>query len=314
MRGSVAMRVVVVALLAAACGERDEPRFEPQAPAREVRAPEVAPATVAERVAARIAETAPGHRVVVRDATHLEIDGAPVDLANLAGECREASACDAAVARGARALTTEEAVLTREGLRAVILPGAIVEEQRARARAEGLPEPFVGRPFVGPLWEVFAHDSPDAISYFGAVARAELGSPTLDELHELALSNMRAAFDEAIPSEPFDEEIAPAVRVVRTGDSYANSRVLLHERWAPIAREVRGELLVAAPTRDLVVYTGSADDFDVATIRWLVQQMFRNEPHPISPAILRRTADGWALFHANDREDPAVVERIQRGR
>jgi hypothetical protein len=181
-----------------------------------------------------------------------------------------------------------------------------VERERARARAESLPEPVIGRPLVGPLWEVFVIDTPDQIIHLSAVTHAALGAPSLDELHALAQDNMRAAFAEALTSTPFDPERAPNVRVVTIGDSYESARIFLHERWAEIARTVSGDLLVSAPARDVLVYTGSASDVDVATLRYLAQGMVEHEPHPISPAVLRWTPERWELFHANDTDDPWI--------
>ncbi len=270
--------------------------------------PDLAPPEgVTQRFVERVRSISPGATIERQDERHLRIDGRELDLANMGGECRRVPAeCDAVIDRWARVAAgpEDDAPATRAQVRAVLFPSDSIDQQRARARAAGQPDPFTTRPFLGPLVEALVIDHPDTIAYLGQATRAELGDPTDDELHALALENMRAAFATALPSEPFGP--APNVRIVSIGDSYENSRVLLHERWADVARSVSGDLLVAVPARDVVIYTGSASEGDVATLRWLALLAVTREPHPLAPTILRWTPDRWELFHANDQPDPAI--------
>ena len=297
-----------VLALAIGCGG-GEPSDPPRPRATDGR-PAVQP-DLARRVADRARILSPTTRVERTDERHVQIGEGTLDVSNLGEECRRApDACDEAIDRYVRSAIEPTASATREAVRAVLLPVEAATAAREEAAARGGDEPLVGRPFAGRLFEAFVLDEPDRIVHLTSQGLRELGDPTLEELHQLALANMRRVFPDALPHEPFSDR-APDVRVVRTGDSYENSRVLLHERWAPIARQVRGDLLVAAPARDAVVFTGAASERDVAALRWLAQQMAENEPHPISPAVLRWTEGGWELFHANDRPDPAVEELLR---
>lgn len=303
----VLVAVGLAALLTDACSGGSEPSDRPPRRRATDEAETTPPEGVAERFAEAVRRLRPGASVEVRDARRVIIDGEEADLANLAPECRGASDdCSAAIARWARAAVTPIGTATRERVRAVLLPLEEVERARDQAREQGLPLPLAGRPFVGALYESFVIDEPDRIVHIGEASLDELGDPTLDELHELALENMREAFAEEMPTTPFDPVAAPSVRVVTIGDSYENARVLLHERWARVAAAVSGDLIVAAPARDRVIYTGAASERDVASLRWLAQQMVQHEPHPIAPTVLRWTEAGWVLFHANDRPDPAI--------
>ena len=292
-----------------------EPPVSPAAPRRAPSAPPAPPTGAAasgftERFLAYVRRTHP--EVQVRATGELEVTiegGAALPLANLTAECAGAgtgpaatSQCDNAMARWTRVLldtTHPPAAPTREAVRAALFPASTVVTERARARRErpDAPMPFVGRPWVGPIWIAYVLDSPDAIA---TMTSAEQDQLALDEhgLHDLALENMRRAFPEDMHGEPFAGS-APGLRVLRPTDSYGAARLILHERWAPIAREVSGDLLAAGPARDVAIYTGSASPRDVYALRWLAQEMFQHEPHPMSPAVLKWTPEGWTLFDEN---------------
>lgn len=83
---------------------------------------------------------------------------------------------------------------------------------------------------------------------------------------------------------------ASDIRVIHEGDSYEASRLILHHRWAAIAAQVRGDLLVAAPSRDFVYFTGSRED--VAGLRALARASDQ-QGHPLTSTLLRWTPSGW---------------------
>lgn len=300
--------LALACVIGSGCGSDPEPSDVRPRPARAAEPR----SDLAERFIAKIHELDPSITVETRDPMHLVVGELEADLRNLSEECRRSpDVCDAAIDRYARFVASPRAAATRQRVRAVLLPADTVEQMRSVARASDAPDPVIGRPFVGPLWEGFVIDSDEAITHMSAQALAELGNPSLDELHELAMTNMREAFPSTLQHQPFSAEQAPNVRVVTIGDSYENSRILLHERWAEVARTVEGDLLATAPARDVVVFTWSASATDVASMRWLAQQMVQHEPHPISAAILRWTPRGWELFHANDQEDPTLEEMLR---
>lgn len=315
-----AVMALVAALCVAAChrspepgGDRSAARAAPHAPSTApTPAPDPAPPTgsaataFTERFLAYVRRTHPAAQVRASGDLEVTIEGGTaLPLANLTAECSGDGAgaqCERAMERWTRVLldtTHAPAPATRENVRAALFPAAVVLAERARAQRDnpGAPMPFVGRSWVGPLWLAYVIDSPDTIATMTSVSQNELG---LDEhaLHELALDNMRRAFPQDVHGEPF-AETTPGLHVLRPPDSYGAARLILHERWAPIAREVSGDLLAAGPARDTALYTGSASERDVHALRWLAQQMFQHEPHPMSPAVLKWTPRGWVLFDEN---------------
>lgn len=271
-----------------ACGD-DEPSFTRRASLPDPPAEPAAGSgsSLADRFIARAREMLPAATIERRDDRHVVVDGVTVDLSNLSAECeRSEDVCDTAIDRWIRARSAAPEP-SRELVRAVLLHDEqLVEVPRS-----------LRRPFVGMLWEIFVLDTPDAIVFMTEADLGALGSPTLDELHALAIENMREAFGATLPHETMDER--SHIQIVSTSDSYEAARVLLTEPWAAVAAEVEGDLLVTAPARDIVLFCGTGSDTDVRLLRYLAQAMTANEHHPIGPTILRWTGEGFELFDEN---------------
>ncbi len=213
-----------------------------------------------------------------------------VTLENASHECAAAPAsCDDTLATYARVFLGRGLnEPTPESLRLVLMGQTILERQNPDAL--GWTEPF-----VGDLRTVFVADSGDAIGTLQPEDVEELGLSE-SEARERALANMREAFG------PIRHELfLPEGRVWKVNtatngiasDSYDNARLILHDLWAPLRELVRGELVVAAPTRDIVLFTGTEEPQGLRGIGYLATEMWHGEPHPVSPQLVRWTADGW---------------------
>jgi hypothetical protein len=256
-------------------------------------------------VADRVRALRPEATVVVQNPLLLEVtlpgeQPITMGLENLWRQCGgRIEGCES-VARHVRGVLAGPGVEPRpELVRAVLKDREWVESAR-RMLSEGPPEKSVLmlRPFVADLFVVYVIDMPDGMRM---VTQGDATKLALDEpqLHELALSNLvKAAGD--IPFRPLED--GSAIRLVAVGDSYEASRVLLHDRWAPIAAKVQGSLVVAAPARDTVLFTGSEED--VPGLRALARRVADEAPHPLSPTLLRWTKERWVAFDADPSGDP----------
>lgn len=254
-------------------------------------------------VADRLRAQSPEATVVVQGSLTLEVTlpgdrSSTLSLDNLWRQCGgRFEGCEAVD----RYLRSVEATLAGQGLeprpelvRAVLKDREWVEYVR-RSLAEGPSDKaeenaLVLRPFVADLFVVYVLDMPDGMKM---LTRGDAAKLALDDsrLHELALANLGEAAGD-IPFRPL--EAGSAIRLVQVGDSYEASRVLLHDRWAPIAATVKGSLVAAAPARDTVVFTGSEED--IAGLSALVHRLVDEAPHPLSPTLLRWTKEGWVAF------------------
>lgn len=227
------------------------------------------------------------------------------NLDNLWADCRVdpamcATNAQRVVSSVREALASADTPLDRATVRAQIKPAAWVGGMSAALRERGATDEEIrahqplSRPFQPGLSVVYVEDRPDSMRILGASDLEALGVD-LDALHLLALANLRDACRDFR-----HEPVASGSRVMTltAGDSYESSRLLLPELWQPIADEVEGELVVSAPSRDRVFFTGDARSEDLAELRRLAREHATTDGHPLVADLLRRTADGWVVVSA----------------
>lgn len=291
--------------LVVGCGGEAEPDFERASASPGTSAPTrgagvAAPTTPQEFVEQFIAEVQrrePDTGVVPVGGMEVELrrpDATPpfgrMSLDNGWAECRPAPEhCRLVIERFARVfLQREPDPLSLEGVRLVLFGSELLARQNAGAAAWA-------EPFAGDLVTAFVLDTPDAI--------ATLPPDQLDEfdlsraeLRQRAMANMRRAFG-PLRHRLFSPD-APIHLLDTSGaglasDSYDGARLVLHELWAPLRAEVQGELIAAAPARDVAIFTGTGEPRGPEALRYLAREMFHGEPHPISPQVVRWTTAGW---------------------
>jgi hypothetical protein len=258
-----------------------------------------------QRVAKRLRETRPGLEVTVAARFHIQTrnaDGSRNDvyLDNLWRECQaQGGDCEEAIGRHVRLsgqFTPDlDSYVKAEAVRAVLKDREWLANVREMTKKKGPPEKareneIVSRPFAGDLFVVYVFDMPDGMRM---VARGDMAKLKLDEakLEALAIANLEAT----LPALTFELlEPGSKIRVVHVGDSYEASRLLLHAWWKPVAGQLAGDLVVAAPTRDYVFFTGARED--VAGLRSLARRVSDEGGHALSPRLLRWTQAGWEAY------------------
>ena len=255
-------------------------------------------AAFTERVAARFRAAIPNAKVTVTAPRTLEVrfaDGTVTKqrLDNLWLQCNQhPEACEASTARVVRTLAQRQATRSSALRRANVLATLKDRPWLDATRKSGVTP--MARPFAGDLWKVYVFDLPDAMRVVDA---ADLPALKLnpDQLDALAMGNLDRKLA-AFPNEPV--EPGSPVRVLHAGDSYEASRLLLHDRWRTLKGEVKGDLLVSAPSRDYVYFVGRGES--PRTLRAFRQRMNEiargGEPHPLSPQILRWAPEGWVVY------------------
>lgn len=148
------------------------------------------------------------------------------------------------------------------------------------------PRPVEWRPLGEVLAVAIVLDTSDAMKYLGQEQFQEWGI-TFDEALGVAMENLRSQ-----SSEPLIP-VAPGVCASGWRDSYAVSRMLLDE----VVRrcKVRGDPVVFAPQRGLLLITGSEDEDGLLRAAEIAQEAFQ-APRPIDGRALRRTPQGWRPF------------------
>ncbi|MGE0710754.1 MAG: hypothetical protein AB7N76_27840 [Planctomycetota bacterium] len=93
------------------------------------------------------------------------------------------------------------------------------------------------------------------------------------------------------------------VTMVSAGGNYESSLLLFDGLWMQLAGDLEGDLLAAAPTRDLVLFSDDARLGAREELRSVADALFAESSHPVSPALLRFTPRGWVAV-----DDPGEDE------
>ena len=288
--------ILVVALIAAGCKKED------------TRPVPGAPADLANQVEAKIEKIAPEFKVEIIDPSTLKVEmkndeEATISLDNLKLACAgNPPECpvftDNFVEKIVMSLKSvlESAEPKPEMIRAVLknqeyMNGLKEVYKRARPDKREYSK-VLSKPWIIGLSIVYVLDAP------GSMRQLTVGDMwdmklTPQQIHRLAIENMEKAFGD-IPKEDAPE--LPGLYVITAGDSYEASRLILQEKWEKIAKEVEGDLIVALPSRDLVFFTGSADENRVRILREMAKRVVDREPYYLTDKLLKWTPEGWVEF------------------
>jgi uncharacterized protein YtpQ (UPF0354 family) len=97
-----------------------------------------------------------------------------------------------------------------------------------------------------------------------------------------------------------------AVRLLRVDNIEAASLLLLDEVWDGPSKEVKGDLVVAVPERDAVLFTGSDSEVNVQALMQSAESLYKKGPLPISKTLLVRRKGAW-LQYSPVAADPATA-------
>lgn len=116
-----------------------------------------------------------------------------------------------------------------------------------------------------------------------------------EDLHQLALGNLRRYFERKPPSVKRLEP-SPGTRLYlfSVDDFYESSLLLLPEFWRqPQGMQLQGEPVVFVPARHLLLVAGAADPASVALGTRLAQRGYRELGYGISPRGYRLDGGQW---------------------
>ena len=247
------------------------------------------------RAAELFAQAAPQAKVTIKGPLTLSIDapGAPAvaTLDSAYSFClRNPDDCERGllsyVGKLAATFETPTAPPESSKLRAIVRPAGYVETYKKLYSRQGGP---VAEPLVGDLWVLCALDLPGAVKIVSGDQLAALKLSREDAL-AACKQNIAAALP---PLAPYKRDYPwPGVNIV-TGDAYDASWMIFPDRWSNLAESVGGDLLVAAPGVNSIIYgSGRANDSVVALAKAAAFVAAQAEK-PLSTAVFRWTPTGW---------------------
>ena len=148
----------------------------------------------------------------------------------------------------------------------------------------------VDEQLVADLLVAYAFDQP---TVFTMVANRDLERLDLDmrQLREIALTNLRRM----IPL-PELKEVYAGVGLITCGGDFEATTLLLDEVWKQIAGMVEGDLTVAVPARDVVLFTGSTNHDGLAFMRSKVSEILETGDHILTRHFLVRREGEWSIY------------------
>ncbi len=189
----------------------------------------------------------------------------------------------AAVAR------TPEPEVTRDTLRVIVRPEIYLKSEFDTLAGRATP---VAGPLPGDLWLLGASDLPTAIKMLDSRDLARLGVSDIEAL-AIGKQNMRSGLKQTL--EQAQAARVPGVNLI-TGDPYESSLLAFPDLWAPLAKASLGDLLVAVPAADVVLFSDTDKPDAVPALRDAVQTVMGKAERPLASTIFRWTAAGWVVL------------------
>lgn len=149
---------------------------------------------------------------------------------------------------------------------------------------------FVTDHIVGDLWTILGVDLPESTKTLTAKMLAPL---TLDkrELIRVGLENVERMLG-PMQFSPYGGCFTLSCENI----DYASTALLLDYVWEQAANLIEGDLILAVPARDTVLFTGSANARVLQQLRDEVHYVFTTGHHLITETLFKRVRREWKLF------------------
>ncbi len=162
----------------------------------------------------------------------------------------------------------------------VIKDRAWLEETRHALMSRGarqVPE-HVYEDFSPDLVILYAEDSPRNIRYLGP-KDLEQANIQRSELRALACTNLKRLLPK------IDRHGTNGLYMITAGGDYEASLLLLDSIWRGGQMEVKGDVVVAIPTRDVLLVTGSEDPQGIDKVKQMVKQASKGGPYRLTQKL-----------------------------
>ena len=150
-------------------------------------------------------------------------------------------------------------------------------------------ERLVREHLAGDIWVVYGLDLPTSMKTIGESVLQELGLKP-HELRPLACENLRRILPE------IQHHGTRPWYLITAGGDYVASILLLDEIWENWEESIDGDIVVAVPSRDVLLVTGSRSKEGLQAVRQKARHIEQTGDHVISQTLLRRTAGKWKVF------------------
>lgn len=135
---------------------------------------------------------------------------------------------------------------------------------------------------------LYAEDTPTNISYFAPKSLEEIGL-SRKQLRTLSVANLTRL----IPKPQVDT--GPLVSMITVGGNYEASLLLFDDLWANLSK-ADGDIVVAVPARDLLMFTGSRNQRGLTKLRELAAKYVKESPYHLTDKLFVYRNGHFARF------------------
>ena len=178
-------------------------------------------------------------------------------------------------------LYAENDAITINNIVPVIKPVEYLDEVTLPNR-EGKEIPMLTEKYNDQLVIAYAADSKNNIKFLTEADLKTLSIPK-DSLKSIAIKNL----NKILPN--FQIQDYHGLYMITAGGNYEASFILINSIWTKDNFPVDGDLIIAIPTRDLLIITGSNNKNGINKIREIVAQSFKPGNYQISEHLYKWT-------------------------
>jgi len=139
----------------------------------------------------------------------------------------------------------------------------------------------------------YAQDSETSIEYLNTKSFKELNI-SMDSLRHIALSNLKKIVGSA------NWESLNGIYLIKTAGGYESSLMLVPGFWTmddlPVDLRVDGDWVIAIPTHDILVVTGSENKEGLAEVESVTRKIYKESNYRISDKLFKWNGDKFELF------------------
>ena len=185
--------------------------------------------------------------------------------------------------------TSEETSISLESVVPIVRSADYPKELiNLGSHAKGTDSPYA--PYYEPLNDhlvmMYAEDREKGLSYLSTEDVEELGL-VKQELLKTALKNVKEVMGDL---ETHGEE---GTYLLTAGGNYESTLLLMEWIWSQDTLPVKGEYVVALPSRDVLMVTGHQDKSGMEKLKRVSKKAFNESSYRISPVLFLRDGKQW---------------------
>ena len=173
---------------------------------------------------------------------------------------------------------SKEAELDRTRIIPVIKDRQWLDELHNTLKAKGVAQQHLADRFNNELVIVYAQDDPNRMRYL--TTQEDFGL-SREELKSLAIANLKRVLPK------IEMRSVGDVSLMSAGGNYEASLLLIDDIWSSGQIQVNGDIVVAIPTRDTLLVTGSRSRSGLKLVRELTAKFKAQGPYELTDTLFR---------------------------